>query len=163
MQYPLLSQFVWQPSWIWSKKRVAKKSRQITSQALLNGLVPSGQQASAWDNEGIITDGLWCYLIGDFFGVFLMGYYSWNGDFKRHGHNRDVLWLRKSWKKYGALWADGVASSVVKVGARASAHIIWKSSDNFYYEICYYTYTVIDIPGFYIVLYLLFQGFCCCE
>ena len=73
--------------------------------------------------------------------------------------NRDVLWLRKSWKKYGGLWADGVALTIVTVGARASAHINLKSSDNFYYEICYCTYTVIDIPGFYIVSYLLFQVF----
>ena len=121
--------------------------------------MPSGRQASAWESEGIVTDGLWCYMIDDFFRVFPMGYCSWNGDSKRHGHNSDVLWLRKSWKKYGGLWADGVASTIVTVGARAPAHINLKSSDHFYYAICYCVYTVIDIPGFYIVLYLLFQGF----
>ena len=92
-------------------------------------------------------------MIGDFFRVFLMGYCSWNGDSKRRGHNREFLLLRKSWTKYGGLWADGVASTVLTVGARASAHINLKSSDDFYYEICYCTYTVIDLPGFYIASY----------
>ena len=67
--------------------------------------------------------------------------------------------MRTSWKKYGGLWADGVASTVVTVGARAPAHINLKSSDNFYYAICYCTYIVSDTPGFYNVLYLVFQGF----
>ena len=56
-----------------------------------------------------------------------MEYCSWNGDLKWHGRSRDILWLRKSWKKYGGLWADGVASTGVTIGARVSAHINLKS------------------------------------
>ena len=42
--------------------------------------MPSRRQTSAWDSEGIITDGLWYYLIGDFFQFFLMEYGSSNGE-----------------------------------------------------------------------------------
>ena len=85
--------------------------------------------------------------------------WPWNVDFKRDGQCPDVLSWRATWKKCGGLWADGVAPTVVTVGARAFAHNNLKLYDDFYYEMCYCTYTVIDISGFYMLLYLLFQGF----
>ena len=85
--------------------------------------------------------------------------WPWNVDSKRDGQCPDVLSCRETWKKCGGLWANGVAPTVVTVGARAFAHNNLKLYDDFYYEMCYCTYTVIDISGFYMVLYLLFQGF----
>ena len=92
-------------------------------------------------------------MIGDFFRVFLMGYCSWNGvpsgtviivtfyDWENPERNMVVCELMASLQ---LLW------QLVPGHQHTST---WNHQIIFHYEICYCTY------GFYIVLYLLFQGF----